>query len=850
MSGANSPQGGLTRRSFLKTTGVVAGAAAVLGGSASTFAAVAAESPDQVNVEKKVTYCRGNCGANMCSFDVKVRDGKVILVEPRIHADSDPATKGRSKGCLRGMSMMQTLYNDRRVKYPLRRVEGSARGAGEWERISWDEALDEIVQKWGGYMAEFGPSSIVRWSIYGSTVMLNGSYGSWQRLCNTLGLSNFLPGADQAMMWTVNQLLGQLGVGCDGPSISNFANSIILWGGNPAECSPHEFRFIQDAQERGAKVTLIDPLITPTATKASQHIRLRPSTDTVLGMACAKYLIDNDMVDWEFQLKSSTAMYLVKLSDGKFLRDSDFGIEAEPNGMSNSSTGVAYVNDPAFIWDNAENKAVHVEAAKDPAFMGTFTVDVNGEQVQCTTALSLLYERVSEWTLERAAEVCDVAEQEIIDLANAMWNGPTVFALPNGLGHTTNSHTAYTAAMACAVLTGNFLKPGAGWSYCGVTSSMGWVPVSYYQHMIPPDSKPGPVYSSLKFPEIMEEGKYAGEDAIIKSVIVISANPLSNVPDRQAMLKAWNKVDFTVTVDPIMTETAQYSDLVLPAAQWLEEEDASVAMFTPYTPYGEKCVEPTFEHKSDFDIAKELGIKLGLEALYTQSYEEVINEMFHTSINALTGGEPTDITGELITRERLQQEKTIRVMPDEYYDPYFLLQDYRVSFYLENPIPINFYGETIDVDKEHLPYFEPPAEAWVETADEFKKNPLVEKYPLIYFQTHNRYRTHTTTGYNPWLLELQDGPVLHMNEQDAVARGLEDGNIVRVFNDRGFVVVKLRVDNAMRPGVVNLPHGWQADQFIAGHYQDLTSCMTHPFDCNDNYYDCLCEVERYEGGSE
>ncbi len=847
MTGEN--QNSLTRRSFLKSTLAATGAVAAAGGVTLTALAAGEEAPAPAE-ETKITYCRGNCGANMCQFDVKVREGKVTSMMPHIQADAVGPDKGRSKGCLRGMSMMQTLYNERRVKYPLRRVEGTERGAGQWERVSWDDALNEIVQKWGGYMAEFGPASIVRWSIYGSTVTINGSYGSWPKLCTILGLSNFLPGADQAMMWTVQQAIGQLCVGCDGPSLAEHANSILLWGANPAECSPHEFRFVQEARERGAKVILIDPLITATSAKVDQQIFVRPSTDAVLGMACAKYLIDNGMVDWQFQLFSSTAMYLVKTTDGKFLRDSDFGIPAVPNGMSNSTTGQQYVTDWAYIWDNAAGKAVHIEEITDPAFFGAFEVDVNGEKILCTTALSLLYERISEWTLERAAAVCGISEQDIIDLANAMWNGPTIFALPNGLGHTMNSHTTYTAALACAILTGNFLKPGAGMSYCAVSSSMGWVPVSYDQYMVPPGSAPGPTYSSLKFPEIMETGKYAGNDAVIKSIIVISANPLSNVPNRQAMLKAWEKVEFTITVDPIMTETAMMSDLVLPAAQWLEEEDASVAMFTAYTPYGEKCVEPTFEHKSDFDIARELGIKFGLEALYTQSYEEVVTEMFYTSINALTGGQPTDLAGNLITRERLQKKKSIRIMPDGYYDQFFLTQDYRVSFYMENPIPINYYGEEIDVVKERLPYFEPPAEAWPVTVDVFEANPLAKKYPLIYMTTHNRYRTHTTTGYNPWLLELQEGPTLHMSQTDAEARGLAQGDMVKVFNDRGFVVVMLRVDNGMPPGVVNLPHGWQADQFVAGHYQDLTMSETHPFDCNDNYYDCLCEVEKWVGGAE
>ncbi|MCI8366164.1 MAG: molybdopterin-dependent oxidoreductase [Eggerthellaceae bacterium] len=766
---------------------------------------------------------------------------------PHIHADADPVDKGRSKGCLRGMSMMETLYNERRVKYPLRRVEGTPRGGGEWERISWDDALDEIADKWKGYIEEYGGKSIVRWSIYGTAVVLNGHYGSWPKLCTILGISNFLAGADQAMMFTLGQYLGgSYASGCDGPSVAQNARNIIIWGANPAETSPHEFRYMQEARDRGATLTLIDPRITATSAKSQKQLRIRPATDSALGLAVINYLIENDRVDWEFLAKSTTAPFLVKSTDGKYLRSSDYGTTPTPTGLSNRTTGVMFTDDPAYVWDNAQNKAVLVHEATDPAFTGTFTVEVDGQPVSCTTALSLLQARASEWPLERAAELCDVSEQQIIELAEAMADGPTVFNISNGLGHTVYSHSAYMVAATCAAITGNFLKPGAGISHAGVTTSLPWIPISYDQYVVPPDSKPGPTYSSLKFPDIMETGTYNGEDAPIKSILVVAGNPLSNVPDRQAMLKAWEKVEFTITVDPIMTETAMYSDLVLPAAQWLEEEDAGVAMFTPYTPFGEKCVEPSFEHRTDFDIAKALALRFGLDPFYQKTEEEVTAEIYQTAINGISGGAPVDVNGEPVTRDRLVKEKTIRTLEDGYYDQYFLTQDYRIALYLEAPDQLHDYGEKINVDDKRLPFFQPPAEAWPETVGGFEKNPLAEKYPLIFLTAHSRYRTHTTTGYNPWLLELQNGPDLHMNQVDAEARGLQHGDIVKVYNDRGFVAVQLCIDNSLRPGMVNLPHGWQADQFIAGHYQDLTSRACDPFDCNDNYFDCLCEVEKYE----
>lgn len=829
----------LSRRSFLATTAVAGTAVATSGMQAM---AVGAEREAAPKEETKVTFCRGNCGAQNCIFDVKVREGKVVSMLPTIFPDADPEDKGRSRGCLRGVSMMQTLYNEKRVKYPLRRKEGTARGAGEWERISWDEALDEIATKWSGYIEQFGAPSIIFWAGAGSTVAIHSSFAAWSRLVSLLGLSKMTWGWDQAENWTSEILFNSLQTGCDAVSMGEYSRNIIMWGANPAECSPHEFRYVMNAHERGAKLIAIDPRVTPTTTKSDQHIRPRMGSDAAFGMAVAKYLIENDMIDWEFQRNSATTPFLVKKSDGKFLRGSDFGREPIPTGGIHGWTYVPFTDDPAYVWDKAQNKAVPVDEAQDIEFFGTYTVDVNGQPMECTTVLSLLQDRVEEWDLARAAKVCDVSEQEIIDVANAFYDSPTIMMAALGMDHTTYSHTIFTALLACTVLTGNFLKPGCGWGFQGTTATMGWIPL-FSPYYYPTDTPPaGNNYAMVKFPEIMETGKYAGEDVVVKSIIFVAGNAIANCTDRQAKLRALDKVEFLICADPIMTDTAVYCDLVLPVAQWLEEEDTGIGMYTPYIPYGEKCVEPTFEHKDDFDISREIGIRMGLADRFTETFEEVMDQVISTAV----GCERPD--GSRITRERLQKEKTIRVLEDGYYDASFNLQDGRISFYLEDPLTCQLgnYGEPVDVEKEHLPYFEPPVEAWPEDVPGYPANPLAKQYPLIFMQTHSRYRTHTTVGYNPWILELQEGPVLHMNAIDADARNLKNGDIVKVFNDRGFCAVKLRIDNALKPGTVDFPHGWQQDQFIAGHYQDLTPSHTHPWDVNDNYYDCLCEVVKYE----
>ncbi len=152
MTGTNSPQGGLTRRSFLKTTAAVAGATALVGGAGLTALADGeAAAPEEQLFVGRCNYpgCFG------CERNVVVRDGHVVNMKPR-----PEAPYGR-RPCAKGYSLMQRMYSEQRTMYPLKRVEGTERGAGEWERITWDEAISTICAKFQEYQAQYGTYSLL-----------------------------------------------------------------------------------------------------------------------------------------------------------------------------------------------------------------------------------------------------------------------------------------------------------------------------------------------------------------------------------------------------------------------------------------------------------------------------------------------------------------------------------------------------------------------------------------------------------------------------------------------------------------------------------------------------------------
>ncbi|VEG99075.1 Dimethylsulfide dehydrogenase subunit alpha precursor [Slackia heliotrinireducens] len=837
-------------------------------GSAATvalagLASVAACAPDQaddesVNAEEPGTgtaaapvdegetydsFCRCNCGDSGCAYKLTVREGNVTFVEPKIYADADAETKGRSRICLRGLSNVQREYDPERILYPMRRT--GERGAGEWERVSWDEAIAEVVEKWQQIIDEDGPAAFAKWTNFGQFGQLNGAFGScWSRLAFFTGCSQLTTGADWGFMYPVGFNVSKWHYG-DSTSALHRCKNIVIWGEDTSVCYQHTWRYICDAKEAGARIVVVDPRFTRTAAQGDIHLRPHYNSDSALCLGIANYLIENEKYDAEFMKSYSDGAFLVRSDTGAYLRAADVNLTAantEPDGSPRHDWD--YV-----VWDAAADAAAPASDASDPALTGTYTV----EGIECTTAFSLYSARAAEWPLDRTSDVCGLTEDEIKQLADIIAEQPTLIKPGLGMSHSLNCHTAIQAMATLVTLTGNIGKPGTGLSF--YSSDERFMAKDYYGYPEASnvvtdetgavtiegatENRRGPAYSVLKFPEIMSEGTYGGQPATIRGAIVHSANPLANIPDRQAILGAVQKLDYLVVVDFVMSETARYADIVLPCSFWFEQPEEFKPNRQHYVHYGPAAIDPIGESLSDFDICKLIGTQMGFGEFYDETQEEVLKNM-------IDGAEAVDVNGEAITFDRLAAEGQIRLAKDDDYDgtDVCATDTGRFNFYVENPAPRLDWGE--EMPDEHLPYFAPPAEAWNVGSADFPANELAERYPLIFLSCHSRWRIHTTYSNSPWLKELYPEPVIYVNPDDAEARGIADGDVVRAFNDRGEVVLTAHFDAGLFPGTVNVPHGWQEGDFIKGHYSNLSSRATHQLDASENYYDCLCQIEKYQ----
>ena len=319
MSEASS--GGLTRRAFLKTT-AAATAVTAAGAGLSTVAAHAASPTRGLPDEQSfVNTCRGNCGGK-CVLVGKVREGKLVQTRPY----EPPEGFERSRmGCVKGVTYPQRLYAPNRVLYPM--IQRGERGSDNWERVSWDEAIAYVSDHINKAQAEYGPNAFGLWHSYGSEGWLNGAYHQstgvgYHRFLNTFGGTVIIPGGDQAQVY-MGLFVMQHGTN----STADYTNAktLIAWGANVTDTVRCCWPYICDARDKGARMIAVDPRYTITAAGSDTWIPVRSGTDGALMLAMANFIIDNDLVDWDFLAKKSVAPLLIK-DDGSYFKLSDMGI--------------------------------------------------------------------------------------------------------------------------------------------------------------------------------------------------------------------------------------------------------------------------------------------------------------------------------------------------------------------------------------------------------------------------------------------------------------------------------------------------------------------------------------------
>ncbi|MCI8366782.1 MAG: molybdopterin-dependent oxidoreductase [Eggerthellaceae bacterium] len=814
---------GLTRRSFLKATAATAGAAAIAGVALEAAPAIA--EGESAKEEIYQGLCRGNCGGG-CRIKVTVREGKVVKTGPTV--DEDPM---ENLICARGYTHTQRIYAPERIQFPMRRVEGTPRGGGEFERISWDEAISYICDHWKQYQKEFGDSSIA-YSYGAGTYAQN--YYVYMRLFNSLGATKIAQENDMTMLNYSWKMLGMslYMVGNSRKDQVN-AHTTFIWGCNASIGTFNRWKYLMASRDRGGRLIVIDPTFTVAAQKADLWVPIKPGTDAALAMAMVRYWHENGKDDQAYLASMTVAPFLVRQDTLTFLRSDEAGIEAEREAGAVTGGGFGLGTSEGegsypIVAIGPDGQPGLLRDIAAPAVEGTF--EVNG--IPCKTAYTMLLERCDEWDISAASAKTEIPEDTIVQLAELYLEGPTMLHTGFGIDHRGNGDGASHALCVLPLVSGQIGQPGMG-----ITGNLAGATTGFagdnWMTVVTSKMKPGATTNMSYIPQIMEEQQWCGQPMHLKSIFFYAGNPLGSYSGTTALREAFEEVELLITADTVWSDTAKYSDVVLPVPHWFEYETYRTCP-NDYLDFNDECIPPQFESKPDTEIISLLGLGMDLGPEFEFTNAEIHAMFLDTDVARDQYG---------VTWETLKQQKHMKMAPDEFYYGNqfipFATETGRAEFFFENPVPEFDKSRELDRELYALPFQS-------DQLEDYDTNPLREKYPLNLMTHRDKFKVHTAFAKCPWLLEIQPEPTIEMNPIDAEKYGLAENDYVKCYNDRGFVVLKLHLDPSMRPGTAWTEHTWLDDQYKAGHYADVTSlACTHFFPTNTPF-DTLVAVEKYE----
>jgi anaerobic dimethyl sulfoxide reductase subunit A len=293
-----------------------------------------------------------------------------------------------------------------------------------------------------------------------------------------------------------------------------------------------------------------------------------------------------------------------------------------------------------------------------------------------------------------------------------------------------------------------------------------------------------------KVADAILKGRAGGYPSDYKLLYVVGSSYPNQYCNINKAVKALQQLEFIVVHEQFMTPTAKFADILLPANSLYERNDVTTGHVTPpFYGYMHKVVEPLYESKSHYEIAMELAPRIGVSDFVNKREDDMLVELIKKS--------------DIPDLNAFKKEGFYKVM----------LPEPHVAFKKQIEDPMNHPFPTpsgkIEIYSQHLADMNhpelPPIPKYIETW-ESRRDPLTKKYPLQLITTHFLRRAHTQFDNLPWLREIQT-QAISLNPVDATVRNINDGDPVRVFNDRGEMILPARITERIMPGVVDIPQG-------------------------------------------
>lgn len=754
----------ITRRSFLKGVATTS-AASVIGPS--LLASASANAAESTGTWK-VT------GSHWGAFRAHIYAGKVQEIKP-LELDKNPTEM------LNGIKGI--IYSPSRVRYPMVRLDwlkkhkysADTRGNNRFIRVTWDEALDLFYRELERVQKEYGPWALhagqTGWNQTGS---FNNCTAHMQRAVGMHGnfitkVGDYSTGAGQTIMPYV---LGSTEVYAQGTSWSEIlenSDNIILWANDPVKnlqvgwnCETHEsFKYLAELKEKVAKGEINVLSVDPVKNKTQRYLE-------------NDHLYINPMTDVAFMLAVAHVLYNENLYDKKFIDTYCLGFEE-------------------FI-----------------------------QYVQGKTKDKV--EKTPEW----AAAICGVKADKIREFARMLVSGRTQILMGWCIQRQEHGEQPYWAAAVVAAMVGQIGLPGGGISYghhyssIGVPSTgfagPGGFPRNLDQGMKPKwDNNDFNGYSrtipvARWIDCLLEPGKeinYNGGKVKLpdfKMMVISGCNPWHHHQDRNRMKKAFRKLQTVVTIEFAWTATCRFSDIVLPACTQWERNDIDV--YGSYSNKGliamHRLVDPLFQSKPDFQIMSELTQRFGRREEYTRGMSEMewIESLYNDCKKANEGKFEMPEFNEF-------WEKSVLDFGEG--KPWVRHADFRKDPELN---PLGTPSGFIEITSRKIGRYgyehcqEHPM--WFEKSERSHGGPGSDKYPFWLQSCHPDKRLHSQMCESEEFratYAVQGREPVYINPIDAKAKGIKDGDLVRVFNGRGQLLAGAVLTDSYPRGVIRIEEG-------------------------------------------
>ena len=648
--------------------------------------------------------------------------------------------------CTKVSRYLERTYHSERLLYPMRRT--GPKGSGQFERISWDQALDEITERLRSEVRN-DARAILPYSYAGTMGVVQGESMA-MRFFNRLGASKL----DRTICSSAGSAGYRYTIGAKiGTDTEQFehAKLIVIWGGNPIASNLHFWMRAQEAKRRGAVLVAIDPYRSLTADKCQHHIAPLPGTDSALALGIMHVLIRDDLLDHDYIARH-------------------------------------------------------------------------------TLGFPELKQRAAEWHPTRVATICAIPAEQIEWLAKlygetARRGEPVAIRVNYGVQRSHGGGMAVRNITCLPALVGAWRHPAGG-----VLLSSGDSFPKQTAQLERPDLRPD---DPSRLPRTINMSTI-GDDLLrpssatfgpkITTLIVYNSNPVAVAPESAKVAKGFSRDDlFTVVLEHFKTDTADYADILLPATTQLEHVDVHATYGHLYIVANNAAIKPLGESKPNSEIFRLLAARMGFtEPCFTDTDDELASQAFN----------PLSSTAPGYDWQKIKQAGWVKLtMP---------AAPFAQGGFSTPSGKCEFYSEKMKQDGlDPLPAYIPPHESTVSTPD------LATHYPLAMISPPQRNFLNTSFVNVKSLRDTEGEPHLEIHPDDASSRHINDGDVVRAFNQRGDMQLKAKVTDAVRKGLVVAPSiWWKKLAHDNKNANELTSQRLTDMGRAPTFYDVLVEVEK------